>query len=269
MSTQQPLLDALITEPDPVYRQQAKHHLSSHALADFRSCPLLYRQKQLGLIPESESTAYLLGRAAHVLTLEGRAAYEQQFAVGGPVNPRTGKCYGRDTKAFTEWAAELGKPVLSDSQAATVEDLAAAVGRHPLAPLLLADGQAEGVLRLPYGGHACQGRLDWVSPEWGIVDLKTCDDLTWFESDARRFGYAFQMAFYRALLREACGQSVPVHLIAVEKRAPYRCGVWRLGDGVLDYAERENLAAMRRLSECQQQDVWPTGYEDLRTFEYA
>lgn len=256
-------------EPEAQYRAQASNHLSSHALADFRACPLLYRQKQLGLIPDADHTAFQLGRATHVLTLEGREAYTRGFAVGGPINEKTGKIYGRDTKAFAEWAALQGKPVLSPDQAELVEQMAEAVRAHPVATKLLAAGEAEAVLRLPYAGLPSQGRIDWViGGGQAICDLKTCDDLTWFESDARRFSYAHQMAFYRALVRTATGLVPEVSLIAVEKHAPYRCGVWRLTDQVLDHAERENLAAMRRLEICQRTDSWPTGYEDARTFDY-
>jgi hypothetical protein len=262
------LLDNLLIEPDALYRVQAKTNLSSHALADFRACPLLYHHKQIGLIPDSDSTAFLVGRATHVLALEGRAAYEAGFAVGGPINEKTGKPFGRDTKAFAEWAAGCAKPVLSQDQADLVEALADSVLRHPVAALLLCDGVAERVARLSYAGVPCQGRFDWIAPQFGLVDLKTCDDLTWFEHDARRFGYAHQMAFYRALLREACGESLPVTMIAVEKRAPYRCGVWQISDQVLDAAERENLAAMRQLEHCRQTGEWPTGYEESRTFDY-
>ncbi len=267
ISTAQPD-DFLLTEPDPVYRQRAAQNLSSHALAEFRKCPLLYRKHQLGLVSESESSAFLLGRAAHCLILEGRDTYNEGFAIGGPINERTGKPYGCDTKAFNQWATELGKPVLSFDQAALIEAMAGGVADHPFARSLLTSGQAEGVVRLPYAGHACQGRFDWFSFETGLVDLKTCDDLTWFESDARRFGYTYQLAFYRARIREACGETPPVHIIAVEKREPYRCGVWRIADEILDQAERENLAAMRRLEQCQKTDTWPTDYEDLRTFDY-
>lgn len=262
------ILDHLIIEPESVYHSHRADHLTSHALADFRKCPRLYRKKQLGLIPDKDSTAYLLGRAAHCLILEGQDEFDARFAVGGPVNAKTGKPYGRDTKAYAEWAAELGKPVLSFDQFALIDAMAGGVADHPLAKSLLTNGRAEGVVRLAYGGHDCQGRFDWVSHNAGLVDLKTCDDLTWFESDARRFGYAHQLAFYRALIREACGESTPVHIIAVEKREPYRCGVWRFADEILDKAERENLAAMRRLEVCQQNDDWPTGYEDVRTFDY-
>jgi hypothetical protein len=262
------LIDRLLVEPEALYRAQSKTNLSSHALADFRACPLLYHHKQIGLIPDADSTAFLVGRAVHVLALEGCAAYEAGFAIGGPINEKTGKPFGRDTKAFAEWAALCSKPVLSRDQADLVEALADSVRQHPVATQLLGNGVAERVARLPYAGIPCQGRFDWISPQFGLIDLKTCDDLTWFEHDARRFGYAHQMAFYRALLREACGESLPVSLIAVEKCAPYRCGVWRLSDQVLDAAERENLAAMRRLEHCRQTGVWPTGYEESRVFDY-
>ncbi len=258
-----------ITEPETQYRAQAKSHLSSHALADFRACPLLYHQKQLGLIPDSDSSVFLVGRATHVLALEGRAAYDARFAIGGPINDKTGKPYGRETKAFADWAQACGKPVLTHDQAELIEQMASAVRRHSLAAALLAAGQPEAVLRLAYAGQPCHGRLDWVIGDGqAICDLKTCDDLTWFESDARRFGYAHQLAFYRALVREATGLVPDVTIIAVEKRAPYRCGVWRLTSQVLDHAERENLAAMCRLACCRNSDTWPTGYEDARAFDY-
>lgn len=65
--------------------------------------------------------------AAHTLILEGRHRYESEFAVGGPINPKTGNPFGSGTKAFAEWAEEIGKPVLRDDQAALVEHMAATV----------------------------------------------------------------------------------------------------------------------------------------------
>ena len=67
---------------------------------------------------------------------------------------------------------------------------------------LLEYGEPEGVVRADYCGMPCQIRMDWFEPHHGIVDLKTCDDLTWFEADARRYGYAHQLAFYRAVLAQ-------------------------------------------------------------------
>ena len=122
-----------------------------------------------------------------------------EFAFGGPVNPKTGEPFGSRTKAFQEWADAQGKPVLTDDQVVLIENLNAAVHAHEHAAALLADGVPEGVIRADYCGMACQARLDWLSPQRGIVDLKTCDNLDWLQMDARSYGYVHQLAFYRSL----------------------------------------------------------------------
>lgn len=88
-----------------------------------------------------------------------------------------------------------------------------------------------------------------------------------FEADARRYGYVHQTAFYRAVLAQAIGRRVSVHFVAVEKREPFRCGVWRASNEVLGIAERENEDAIERLKRCETANDWPTGYEDLRVFD--
>jgi len=86
--------------------------------------------------------------------------------------------------------------------------------------------------------------------------------------DGRRFGYVHQLAFYRSILWQVTGDLAPVHLIAVEKKQPFRCGVWRVGQDVLAIAQQDNEEAMKRLTECQRNDHWPTGYENTRTFDH-
>jgi len=261
-------LNILDVEPAHEYHAKAGEYLSSHQLLDFIKCPWLHRKKTLGLVEDKDSPAYLLGRAVHVRILEGRDAYETTFALGGPINPKTGKPFGSNTKAFSEWALAQGKPVLSHGQIDLVEQMASGVATNSEAVDLLLYGRSEGVVRAEYFGTPCQIRIDWVHPHRGIVDLKTCDDLTWFESDARRYGYHRQMAFYRAVLAQALdGLMVPVHLVAVEKKEPFRCGVWRTSDDTLAIAQRENEAAIRRLRICHQSDHWPTGYEEIRVLD--
>jgi len=260
----------LIAERADVYHARAGAFLSSHLLADFRKCPQLYHRRQLGLVPDEDSPAYALGRAAHTLILEGPEAFGAEYATGGPVNPRTGLAFGRATKAFQEWAETQGRPVLSDEDAAFVKRLHQAVQAHVVASRLLTGGVAEGVCRAEYCGTPCQVRPDYFHPDHGVVDLKTCDDLTWFEADARRYGYHRQMAFYRAVLAQVIeGQMVPVHLVAVEKKEPFRCGIWRVSDDTLAIAQRENEVAIRRLLVCRQHDEWPTGYEEIRVLDVA
>ena len=271
MPTTQTLIDLSVlgTEPADEYHAKAGLYLSSHQLIDFIRCPYLHAKKRAGLIPDSDSPAYLVGRAAHCRILEGRTVYEDQFALGGPINPATGKPFGAGTKKFAAWQAEQGKPVLSHDQVELVEKMAAGVAMNDAAVELLFAGQAEGVVRVEYCDVACQIRIDWTHPQRGLVDLKTCDDLTWFEADARRYRYHNQMAFYEAVLAQAIGQHVPVHIVAVEKKEPFRCGVWRVSDDTLTIARQENEAAIERLKVARQADRWPTGYEDVRLLDVA
>ena len=197
-------LDFLIHEPAEVYHAKAKDFLSSHALADFRESPLLFRKRQLGLIPDEDRPAYQVGRAAHTLILEGHEEYQRRYAFGGPINPKTGERFGTKTKAHEDWAQRQGKPVLPDDQAALAETLCASVRSHDFACELLAEGTPEGVLRRDYRGIPCQARLDWLNPAKGLVDLKTCDYLRFLETDARRFGYPEPvLAFAGALSLQA------------------------------------------------------------------
>ncbi len=77
----------------------------------------------------------------------------------------------------------------------------------------------------------------------------------------------FQLAFYRAMVQLAARVLLPIHLIAVEKKPPFRCGVWRVEPEILTHAQRANEAAMKRLLACRRDDHWPTGYEDVRVFD--
>ncbi|MGN0880091.1 MAG: PD-(D/E)XK nuclease-like domain-containing protein [Oligosphaeraceae bacterium] len=260
--------DRLLTIPADEYHAASRsgRYMSSHLLADFRESPELYRRKTNGEIAETESPALALGRAAHCLILEGRAAFDEQFLVAeGPVNPRTGEPYGKATRAYAEWLAAQTREVVSPRDFGFIVRLQRSVWTHPVAGGLLDDGVSEATVRAEYCGVPCQIRMDWLSPEHGIVDLKTCDSLKWFEGDCRRFGYVFQMAFYRAVLREATGESVHVHLIAVEKNEPFSTGVWSLTEDVLDQAEKVNGAALARYRRCLRTGEWPTGYEETRT----
>ena len=257
-------LNILQTEPADVYHAKAKEYLSSHQLIEFLQCPFLYQKRRAGLIEAREPTAFLIGRAAHTRILEGVEAYEKEYAVGGPVNPATGKPYGSTTKKFLEWQEVQQKPVLPFDKATLIDAMHSGVRQNPYANELLENGRAEGVVRAEYCGLPCQIRIDWTNPDFGIVDLKTCDNLTWFESDARRFSYQLQFAFYQSVLAQVVGERVPVYVIAVEKQEPYRCGVWQVNSDTLLHARAEIEAAIERLKVARQSDIWATGYEDLR-----
>ena len=260
----------ITSEPADEYhaRSRSGEFMSSHMLADFRESPALYRKEITGEIEQKNTPAFILGRAAHSLILEGRHAFDRDFVVtDGPVNPRTGEPYGAKTKAYADWLATQDREVVSGRDYAFILNLQRSVHLHAAASELLASGEAEGVVRAEYCGVPCQIRMDWYNLDRGLVDLKTCDSLKWFESDCRRFGYIYQMAFYRAVIRIATGMTVPIHIIAVEKNEPFTTGVWQLTGEVLDLAERINEAALERYKKCLYTGVWPTGYEEIRLID--
>ena len=272
-------LNVLINDPADTYHSRAKQYLSSHQLIDFMRCPYLYAKKRSGLIPQTDSPAYFLGRAAHTRILEGTCVYEKEYAVGGPINPNTGKPFGSTTKKFLEWQEAQQKPVIPFDKAGLVESMNAGVRQNPVACEILSQGKVEGVVRTKYLDFACQIHIDWLHPELGIVDLKTCDDLTWFESDARKFHYVHQLAFYQNILEAAINErnnverrteptsirpTAEVYIIAVEKKEPFRCGVWQVPSETLLQARAENEAAMERLKKANETQNFVTGYEELR-----
>ena len=126
--------DFIIHEPSAVYHEQSRtgKYLSSHLLADFRESPALYHKKVTGEIEDKDSSAFVIGRAAHCLILEGRKAFDRDYVVSdGPINPRTGEAYGRTTKAFAEWAATQEREIISGKDFSfLLNRVGTAGGRH-------------------------------------------------------------------------------------------------------------------------------------------
>lgn len=263
-------LPRFIREPAEVYHGKSRENFTSHALAAYKRCPLELQLSRAGLMPFVIPEFFTEGAAIHCLSLEGRQQFDATYIVGGPINEKTGRPYHEDTKAFSEWAAQQTKLVVSEAQYATACHVSAALHAHPEAGPILADpdGVAEGVLRAVYAGIPSQIRCDWFAPRFGLADLKTCDDLDGFYPTAvEAFGYIDQVAFYRELIRLTTGERVPGYLIGAEKKPPYRVGVWRISDRRLDTAERINFSWMREVAASLEFDHWPTGYEHLRVIE--
>ena len=107
--------DFIIIEPATEYHAKRNEYLSSHMLADFRKCPELFHKKETGLIENEDRPAYVIGRAAHCLILEGGEEFHSQYTVGEPINEKTGKPYGKSTLAYQDWLAAQDKGSRSQS----------------------------------------------------------------------------------------------------------------------------------------------------------
>ena len=74
-------LNVFETEPAEIYHAKSKDYLSSHQLIEFMQCPYLYQKRRAGLIDERESSAFLIGRAAHCRQRAVASHYERLLGV--------------------------------------------------------------------------------------------------------------------------------------------------------------------------------------------
>jgi hypothetical protein len=274
----------LIDEPFEVYLANRERYLTSHGLQTFVRCPRLYHLQKIGAIttdPNKVSAELILGSAAHKLILEGRREFDKCYTVGAPINPKTGKEYGRDTQAFAKWEEEQRREkgtlitFLTTEQWYSVSCMADSVAKHLESQKLLRTGVAEKVVRSDFDGVPVQSRLDWfteIDDIPVIVDLKTCTDLDSFEYDARKYLYGVQFSFYRQILLRSifdeydidCAVPARVYAVAVEKKEPFRCGVFEVPDSILSHFGTKLTAAIESLKECQSAGTYPTLYESIR-----
>lgn len=252
---------ALTAEPDSDYhRRTGKEFMSSHLLGRVRNGGLKALHEEE---PAEKPDAFRVGQLAHLLILEGVEAFNSRTVIGGPINPRTGEEFGADTKAWREWA----KQIPQDSIGCTTKEsrmllaMRESVMRHETARWLLSDGRPELVARTEYCGLNCQSRFDWISDSGSILDLKTCREATFFDTDAIHYGYYYQMAFYGAMMVLATQSAWPrIYIVAVQKSTeapPVVCRSFAVQDLYMyARANEETLAEIRcyleELPECEQ-----------------
>ena len=256
----------IVTREEYLASRAEGRRVSFHALKDFAHNGKEFHLRQIGELPQPpESREMFIGTAAHTLILEGREKYRDAYEVAdGPVNPKTGKPYGNDTKVFRDWFAMQTKPVITTDEAALIEAMRDAVAAHGVASQLLADGIAETPIFFDWFGTPCQSQVDWISKSWGIIDLKTTADLDRFVWTARDARYINQLAFYRRAVGELFGESMDCFIVAVEKARNPRCGVFAIPKPDLDEAEDWCIQQIAALAEAEATGVWRDGYEGLR-----
>jgi hypothetical protein len=157
-------------------------------------------------------------------------AFQRSFAVGGPINPKTGSPFGSSTKAWAEWAVQQGgKEVLTNEQYELVMHMAAGVKLNSFAQELLDGGIAEGVVRADYCGKRCQIRLDWVE---STRRHRRSEDLR--RPAVVRVG------------RKAVLLPPPSFVLSRSSSA----GAWRCDAGVLHRSREKRTISLRRLAGC-------------------
>jgi hypothetical protein len=209
--------------------------------------------------PKPPTAEMLLGSAFHTYLLE-RPRFETEYVVSdGPINPKTGFPFGRETKAMGEWIAQQAKPVVCGTDFQRLRAMAERVLYNEQARVILEAGEAEVSLTWDMAGKTCKGRMDWLAEGGNLFcDVKTTRSANpkSFARDAANMGYFMQMAFYADGYERITGKrAVPV-IIAIEKEEPYACAVYVIGEAGLTLGRDQYQEALRRLAEAEKAGTW-------------
>jgi hypothetical protein len=171
----------------------------------------------------------------------------------------------RRGKAWDAFEQEhKGSVILNEREHSIALAMARAIQVHPDADRLMFAPQTQHEVPVEwlYGGRRCSGRLDSLGPR-ALVDLKCVVDaspqrLPW---QARKMGWAAQLAWYSDGVELAGMDQRPSYLIAVESSPPYNVVVYQMTDEDIDFGRRQYEAWFAKLLECEAADAWP-GYAD-------
>lgn len=221
--------------------------------------------------PDLPTPAMELGTQLHTLVLEGVEALQDQYAIGGPVNPKTGKPYGDDTKAFAEWFQDQGKARgMSADRFKFLAAMRDGVMRNAFARQVIeAPGSVE--YRIDWDdaatGLPLKLRADKVTNRGLIGDLKTTDDITpdAFGRSVFNFEYHCQAALYLAGAQTQ-GIGGPFVFVVVSKTPPHECATYVLDPVSLHIGEQVNDKTLAELLIRRQSGDWSGRWsQDLYT----
>lgn len=212
--------------------------------------------------PKFDSPALEFGTWAHSIVLEPDDFAARLVEVD---------VKGKTTKTFKEAkaAAPPGSFVMTSQELHQLQQLAAAVKRHPIAEEMLAP-DAPGALIEPSFFWKdtrtqidCKCRPDYVCDRW-IVDFKTCQTAAAkdFERDAAKYRYHVQAAWYSHGVSMVTGEHPKRFLfVAVEKRPPYGVAIFEYHPEALNIALADALIDLQKIANyrANSKTAW-TGY---------
>ena len=271
---------AYYTEPDDVYHGKAKDYVSAHTLAVYLDSPYQFKRMRDGLAyPPKENDAFAFGTAFHMAVLQPDL-FEKTYIDAddmAPVNPKTGKPYGKDTNKYQDWLATIPKDkrILPAEDFTIISRMKDGISRQEDAKALLSyPFYPEAVIRQNMNGINCQSKLDYIFIDNGIVniiDLKSTRSLKAFmdtiyaeKSGEAGYGYLRQAAFYTKMARQSLGTNdTRFYFIACEKEEPWNCAVVKITDQTLTSEIGSIDVVMERMKGSFDKNEWPTGYEDI------
>lgn len=195
--------------------------------------PQLFKDSLDGICPVKDRAAYQIGRLAHMAILEP-ARYTKLIASEGPINKLTGKRFGRETKAFSEWQTANPDLIVVDPWLPRMLDRMPPEVRR----IFRAPGHAEVSVYQTIAGVQVKARVDWLQRNL-ITDVKTIDNIDNCEKHIHRYGYFFQAGYYRMIMQAETTHAHNWQFVFCEKEAPWRWKIIELDADWLSYADEK------------------------------
>ena len=241
---------------------------ASTLVQGFKSMKSLQRAIQ-GKKPE-ETAAMRFGQSYHQLILEPEEFRRTHVIMPDFKNSEDnvdgkGK---RSNSANTKWCKDAKKKfaeehsekaVIGEYDYCRAIDMIKAINLRPRAVELIDGAMRETTLFGEIYGVACKGRLDLLKPGDSITDLKGTNDATptIFGSLACRLNYPEKMAFYRELVKQNTGETLPVYIICQETEGDFDTVVYPIREPVLEHAFGRVCKLLLQYKDAVKQDKWP------------
>jgi len=216
---------------------------------------------------KAESDAMRLGSLEHLMVLEPKRFSE--CVVPAPINEKTGKAYGAETKAWAEFAmAHKGKIVATDEDIESARRMADTLHSHPaIGPLIRGAAATELTLVASLFGVKCKVRVD-VLPEWGgslLLDLKTTKNAgeRAFAASIANFGYDLQAAMYTMVAKRlgvlnANDANASLALAAVDVSDGNQCALYIPDAKFMEIAGSRVKQTLAIIEACRRVNNWPS-----------
>lgn len=241
--------------------------VNSHALIEMMRSPLHcwagYVDRQA---PERDepTPAMRFGTLVHTLVLEP-GTFGRDFVLADEINRRTNA--GKE-----EWAAiqKAGLTPITGDEYAKAAMIADAIHHHPTAGPMLLGGEAEKTIVVERQGSLLplKGRIDYLHPDAGVVELKTANDASKraFSGAVHRYSYHLSAAFYRMLVARHEGReesSINHTFVVVETKYPFAVAVYTTPAAMLEEGRALWVEQLERFDACVASGDWPSYPVDI------
>lgn len=195
---------------------------------------------------KEQTPAMRLGSLVHLAILEP-AKLSASTAIW-----QAGRRAGKDYEAFC--VENEGREIITQAERDELTTFAQAVHANDLARELIAGSEHEVTLEWSAQSYGyAKARLDGVTENGDVIELKTVSRINDFGAQFARMGYDLQCGWYREGLNIAKGKRKRnVWIIVVESQPPYDVAVWRVPSNALQGGlnRAQEIASRYRVCEC-------------------